>query len=477
MSNNSEVPFPSNSLPNKGSHSSQVTKVRSSTDPTHPPAVRPRFNIAKSHPVLSSTNTMESSLSPTSSIFAQMAHHGIAHPVTGSVATVQAQRVAPQRSQSAENDPTPLGGNMLMGNCPQNALVSFNLPGRSPHSIPSKSNMNSNSLRQPPRRRVPLHGLAPSKSVPIHAQQQQQVLSPNVTRQYRNGSGGSEIIPSTSPPFQLASGGHRGHDKKYSVDSTVSMQSMASTTSSVHSINGGLDLAYSVLENIDPQIQSLCGNLNGSAGFVGFVGSGGHGQSHGVNHGVNGVTFPGHGAIVYDDAVTRDSLQRLEVQREEVLNKIVNLAAMLKRIESSFTSAIDHHKMSMQQSLHRFDEEEKGPLHREDSNNLYRNSAVVGAVGKTPEKTPNETPGGCDTLDHYNKSGAERLNELTSSNLNILEQNQMCSGSEEDDKVQYTHSPPSSVDPDPGEEDETPNGGQMLIGQAHGAVAFIRPLT
>merc|ERR1719295_1432419 len=172
---------------------------------------------------------------------------------------------------------------MFLGNCPSDALVQFNIPYRSG----ARNHNNSRNQRE----------MRQSKSVPLHSDQPQQSSSStsSTTRQYRNGSGGSDIVPSSSPLYTL---GSRGHGPKYSVDSTVSM---ASTTSSVHSINGGLDLAFSVLENIDPQIQSL-----------------GHGGS-------------AHGAMVYDDAVTRDTLQRLETQREEVVSKIVRMCSMLKR--------------------------------------------------------------------------------------------------------------------------------------------------
>merc|ERR1719242_1560767 len=325
---------------------------RSSTEPIYsnnssvlqPQSQRPHFQVAKSHPVSlgdsirnHSTIPSESSLSPTSSIYAQMMHHAVPHPAVNRPSAT---------SVISDDDSTPLGGNMLIGNCPSNALVQFNIPYR---SNARNHNNNNNHHHHRNNHRVVMR---PSKSVPLHPDQPQPSSSlsstTSTTRQYRNGSGGSDIVPSSSPPYTL---GSRGHGPKYSVDSTVSI---ASTTSSVHSINGGLDLAFNVLENIDPQIQSL-----------------GHGGS-------------AHGAMVYDDAVTRDTLQRLEAQREEVVSKIVKMCSMLKRIESTFTSAIDLHALSMEQSLHRFDEEEKGRNGINGRNGMNGNHGINGNESNLP---------------------------------------------------------------------------------------------
>merc|ERR1712173_495047 len=142
------------------------------------------------------------------------------------------------------------------------------------------------------------------------------------------------------------------------------------------------------------------------------------------------------------------------------------------------------HKVSMQHSLHLDDDDEKRV---EFEPNAYRSN--VSNLKRNIENNPDDdvlegideitvATSASGTVLGKTRSGSTLLRELTSSNLDMLELqntvNTQVTDPGDDLDQQYTHSVPSSVDPDPGDEMETPIGGQIVMGQAQGTVAFMK---
>eukprot|EP01084_Bolivina_argentea_P315844 547346_1 len=226
----------------------------------------------------------------------------------------------------------------------------------------------------------------------------------------------SPASSASMPPKELPFGLNI-HGKKYSVDSAISM---ASTTSTVSSIDNNLDLCCTILETIEQETNGLKGN----------------------------------NPLIYDQSVTHGNVHDLDVQKTEVMRKIARLNNMLMNIKDTFTLAMDQHKYSMAQALD--DCKEHEPMHKSKLARVYKGNNNNG-----------NTPCG---------------DALTSQNLYNFQQQQVLSDEDkythsapqhydDEDITSYSDYNQNLEDDDL----ETPAGADIMMGLAQGNVQFNLP--